>query len=848
MALKLGELVAILKTDNRLLDKGLDDGRRKAKAAGAGMEADARVTGEGVARELGAGGSRGGERLAAEASGRLRDARGRFLTAGADAGEQFVRGADGRLRDGRGRFVGSGNALGDAASQGVTGGLRGAMSAVIGFGSTLGQIAGPLGTTAGALMAIGSAAAFAAPLVGVLGGALGALPGLMAGLGAVTGVLGLGFMGLGDQFKKVSGSGGGSAAAVADKTYQIVQAQRRLRDANEEVIESQRELTKARDKAVETLADIAKAEEEAKERAEDLSRALTGAKLDEEEAALRVVEAQKKYQLALRQPWDPEGIKAAELAIRQSEHALEDARDRTGDLAKEDADAKKKGVQGSDEVKAANERHQAALDAVVAARKRERAAVEGVQDAEHALAEARKPAAGGGGGGGAAKEMMKLAPSAQAAVDAIKSLKPAFESLRLDVQEKLFKGVGDRIKEIAKVWFPVLHEQLGGMAETINGLFHTFATSITKQSFIDDISASLETFDGLIGRVGGALAGPFVDAFGRLARAAGPFITVLGDELGSLIEDFSTWIKKADESGKLEKFFKSAAESLHQIFTIGRTVGAIIIKIMSAIYDSGKGKNPLESFQGFLDKILGWLSNPENQKKITDFFLDLNRWMDQAMALMVALGPVVRWLFAAFQSGAQVGAMWMAIFRIAIDKVGDAIAWVGKNAPKWWNAVKDAAGKAKDWVVSKWNSIISWFSGMPNRIGRAASGMWDGIKNGFRSAINWIIGKWNGLSFGIPQMTVFGQTFGGGRTYVPQIPYLAQGGIVPATRGGRLVGVGEGGQDEAVIPLNRLKDMIGPTVIEIRSSGNEVDDMLLEILRGAVKSRGGNVQVVVGQS
>ncbi len=796
MALKLGELVAILKTDNRPLDKGLDDGRRKAKAAGAGMEADARGSSSRISRAFGDGGRRGGQDFA----------------------------------------------------DGIGAGVRTASSAFSSILSVVSSVGGPIAGISGAIMAIGTAAAFAAPLVGTLGGALGALPGLMAGLGAVTGVLGLGFMGLGDQFKKVAGSGGGSAGAVADKTYQIVQAQRRLRDANEEVIASQRELTRARDKAVETLADIAKAEEEAKERAEDLSRALTGAKLDEEEAALRVTEAQKKYQLALRQPWDPEGIKAAELAIRQSEHALEEARDRTGDLAKEDAEAKKKGVQGSDEVKAAHERHQAALDAVVAARKRERAAVESVQDAEHALAEARKPAGGGAGGGGAAQEMMKLAPSAQAAVDAIKSLKPAFEALRLDVQEKLFKGVGDRIKEIAAAWLPTLHDRLGGIATTMNGLVHPFATSITKPQFISDISASLETFDGLIGRVGGALAGPFVDAFGRLARAAGPFITVLGDELGGLIEDFSEWIRKADESGKLETFFREAAKSLHQIFTIGRTVGKIIIEIMSAIFDSSKGKNPLESFQGFLDKILGWLANPENKKKVTDFFVDLNRWMDQAMGLITALGPVVRFLFGVFQSGAQVGQMWMALFRIAIDKVGDAIAWVGKNAPKWWGAVKDAAGKAKDWVVSKWNQMVDWIGGLPNRIGRKASGMWNGIKDAFRGAINWIIGKWNNLSFTIPGGSFLGQSWSPYTLRTPPINYLAQGGIVPATRGGRLSVIGEGGQDEAVIPLNRLKDMIGPTVLELRSSGSEVDDMLLEILRGAVKARGGNVQVVVGQT
>lgn len=38
-----------------------------------------------------------------------------------------------------------------------------------------------------------------------------------------------------------------------------------------------------------------------------------------------------------------------------------------------------------------------------------------------------------------------------------------------------------------------------------------------------------------------------------------------------------------------------------------------------------------------------------------------------------------------------------------------------------------------------------------------------------------------------------------------------------------------------------------PTVLEIRSSGSRVDDMLLEILRQSIRVRGGNVQVVLGR-
>jgi hypothetical protein len=47
------------------------------------------------------------------------------------------------------------------------------------------------------------------------------------------------------------------------------------------------------------------------------------------------------------------------------------------------------------------------------------------------------------------------------------------------------------------------------------------------------------------------------------------------------------------------------------------------------------------------------------------------------------------------------------------------------------------------------------------------------------------------------------------RPYQPGGLKLAEGGIVPARRGGTLATIGEGGQAEAVIPLDRFDDVVG---------------------------------------
>jgi hypothetical protein len=98
-------------------------------------------------------------------------------------------------------------------------------------------------------------------------------------------------------------------------------------------------------------------------------------------------------------------------------------------------------------------------------------------------------------------------------------------------------------------------------------------------------------------------------------------------------------------------------------------------------------------------------------------------------------------------------------------------------------------------------AIVGYFASLPGRISLAASGMWDGIKTAFRGVINWLIDKWNAFKLVIGGGTFFGKTIPSITLETPNLPHLAAGGIVPATPGGRLVRVAEGGQDEAIVPL-----------------------------------------------
>ena len=93
-------------------------------------------------------------------------------------------------------------------------------------------------------------------------------------------------------------------------------------------------------------------------------------------------------------------------------------------------------------------------------------------------------------------------------------------------------------------------------------------------------------------------------------------------------------------------------------------------------------------------------------------------------------------------------------------------------------------------------------------------GLWEGLKatviggvNGIISMLNWFIDKINNISVSLPNWGILGEYAGKDIGFsVPNIPMLAKGGIAT---GPTLAMVGEGKEDEAILPLSKLGSLMG---------------------------------------
>lgn len=891
-------------------------------------ESQARVGWDRAEQDARRAGRRAGEGFVRDASGRLRNARGQFISAsagafdgtehdaasaGARAGEAFTRDASGRLRDGRGRFVADGHSLGAGASEGVRRGLGGkkhtididvnAARALAGVATVAAAIAGLATVGSAAIAGVGGAAA-----LGIVGA--GGFAATMAGLS-----------GVGDAVKALgegTKSAGGSAGSAAGKHLQMASALDRVRsaqaglksarldaaaaerraldaveDAQEGVERAQRDLTSAQQRALSVERELTAAREEAAEALQDLALESEDMGLRQERAMLDVREAKQRLDEVLRDPKATQlQREQAELAYRESLFQQKALAESAEDLAKKKADADRRGVEGSEQVVSAQERIRDAHDGV-------RDAQVGVADAQERLAEAEFDAAES-----RRQSAESIAQAQQAVVEAQRGVQQASQSAGsagaagMNKIQEAMAGLSPTGQEFARflrgfIDGPLKELKFAGQEGLLPGLQDGLES---LQPMMKDIAPAFKTFSTSVGNalggmieVLGGMAPDFLEfasaALDGLAPLKGVFKD-LGAELGQVFD-------RLEASGALDaamdgivQIIDAIADHIPELVEVGVQLMALLGPHLADLIDAllplllemavALGPLLVEAIRAVIP-MLEWLTewiakNPEDFRMLVKAIIAGAVAFNIIAAVMtaVATGP-----FAAIAAGivvmiVQITLLWRKwkpivqnLWGSIKEAAGNIREWVGRIVDWFqalpgrisratrntWAGLTDRFGRARDWIVERAGRLADWFRGLPGRIGRATRGMWDGIKEAFRSALNWIVDRWNGFSLGVD--TPFGRV----AIDTPNVGRFATGGIASG-----LAMVGERGRELVRLPTGssvmsnpdteRLLGQGGGgrMVLELRSGGAALDDLLVEIIRKAVRVRGGDVQVVLGRA
>lgn len=227
--------------------------------------------------------------------------------------------------------------------------------------------------------------------------------------------------------------------------------------------------------------------------------------------------------------------------------------------------------------------------------------------------------------------LQKLAPSAQEAARAIRAMGPAWESLKLDVQQRLFSGLGPIITQLGGSYLPILQSAMGGVADSFNAAFVEVGKFLAAPSIVKDFAGSFANLQTGIGNATGALL-PLTMAFTDLFAVGSTFMPRLGTAIADLATRFAGFISGARESGQISVWIENGITAAKQFGAILGNIGGVL----SAANSVGGGlMNTLVSITGELDAVVNSVAG---QTALTSFFQGA---ADATKALLPAMGSLM---------------------------------------------------------------------------------------------------------------------------------------------------------------------------------------------------------------
>lgn len=584
-------------------------------------------------------------------------------------------------------------------------GFSGSIIKAVAFGEALSKLALPptLLASAGAL---GPVLAGLAVTAAQVSGALLLLPAAGAAGATAFGALTVATMGVGDALKAmmaVDQGAAGASQARANALRAVENAQRNLESTIvhgvERIADAERAVTRAQENARDAQEDLNRAREEAAERLRDLQLQLADASLSEEEAVLAVAEANQRLNEVAARGGDALDMQRAQLGLKRAELTLTQVRDRYQDLQAEAAKATRAGVEGDERVQRAHARVEDATESIADAQRAlartQRDVAEAQLDALAQLQQAQESLGAGGGVDKFAQAMAGLSTEAKAFVLAIQAVRPAFDDMRLDVQDKLFAGLGDKVQALARVYLPILGSAFEAVAGSANRTLHGLGDLLLQRSAdFDQLGqASAGVFDDLSQAVV-----PLLAALTDIAVVGGDVLKELTAGAGGVAQEFADFIHEARESGQLEKWIRSGLDALAAFGHLLADIGGILSGLFKAASDGATGV--LGPMGSLLDATHDWVNSVQGQEDLRKFFdagtrvvkaflpvleqvadilgtvvapamADLSEAAAPGLAVFVrALGEGLRALSRPGQDGASA----MEKFGEAIGAVGEALA------------------------------------------------------------------------------------------------------------------------------------------------------------------------------
>lgn len=462
----------------------------------------------------------------------------------------------------------------------------------------------------------------------------------------------------------------------------------------------------------------------------------------------------------------------------------------------------------------------------------------------------------------------------------VTKLKSAYEGVQIEISDKLTPTLNDFVKlgteGLSDITSGLKSNGLQG-ATTAFGNFLSKGLQTITQKIPDLVKAGSNILTAVIKGMS--------DNVSVVVDAAVEIIPILIEGIGQALPALTSGFFERIV-GIANGIVGLTPELLPQIISIVSNIANLIVNnadtianatiaIMEVVADALIDNLPIliEAALLIIDKLLNYIIDPKNLAKIVEMAAKVILSVSAALLaaapkLLIGVGKIIGTVFDKI-----VNTDWTEVGQKLIENITTSLKMASNKLTVWWNGWSQEIGKYAviGWngVVETWSGVGRWFgdrwNDIKNVFGNVAdwfrnifSTAWENIKNvfspvgdmfnsignsilnGLKSIVNALIKGINdvisipfsGLNDaldGIKKIDILG-----GRPFdwinlvpIPQIPYLAQGGVLKRGQMAFLEGQG----DEAVIPLSQNTEWINKIADELnkKSGGNATYNFIFNV-------------------
>lgn len=232
----------------------------------------------------------------------------------------------------------------------------------------------------------------------------------------------------------------------------------------------------------------------------------------------------------------------------------------------------------------------------------------------------------------------KLAPSARRFVLEVNKVKPTFDRMRLDVQQRVFDGLAGSVGKLSQRYLPVANQLFGSLGDTMNRMARDVINFALSTEALGKTQTTVNNIKSAFGTLGPAMQ-PAIKALLDIVSVGSTFLPQLFSGLSSGIQGFSARISEMAANGELQAFFQRALDTLRQLGRIAGNVGGILSGVFNAAKGSGSGL--LDTLERMTESVSRFVNSARGQSALTGFFTAMRTITAALMPVLMTLASVI---------------------------------------------------------------------------------------------------------------------------------------------------------------------------------------------------------------